>query len=85
MKKSDKPKDDTETLQDEGNKTGQTGDTQKEVWSIKQMAVTAEIVATPHFTAHNVSFSSSQSLLTCYQQKFLDSLIAIEWICHVLT
>ena len=31
MKKSDKPKDDTETLQDKGNKTGQTEDTQKEV------------------------------------------------------
>lgn len=76
MKKSDKPKDETEKLQDEGNKTGQTGDTQKEVWSIKQMAVRAEIIATLHFSAQNLSFSSSQSLSACYQQQFPDSLIA---------
>ena len=73
MKKNDKPKDDTETLQDEGNKTG---DTQKEVWSIKQMVVRAEIIATLHFAAHSLPFSSSQSLAACYQQQFPDSLIA---------
>ena len=73
--KSDKPKDDTETLQDGGNKTGQTGGTQKEVWSIKQIVVRAEIIATLHFAAQNLSFSSSQRLSACYQQQFPDSLI----------
>ena len=64
MKKSDKPKDDTETLQDEGNKTEQTGDTQKEVWSIKQMAVRVEIIATLHFAAQNLFFCSLTELIS---------------------
>ena len=76
MNKSDKPKDDTEKLQDEGNKTGQTGDTQKEVWSMKQMAVRAEIITTLHFFSTKSVSSSSQSLSACCQQQFPDSLIA---------
>ena len=61
MKKSNKSKDDTETLQKEGNKTGQTGDTQKEVWSIKQMTVRAEIIAT-------LPFCSTKSVLQFFTE-----------------
>ena len=46
------------------------------MWSVKQMAARAEIIATLHFAAQNLSFSSSQNLSTLYQQQFHDSVIA---------
>ena len=40
------------------------------------MAVRAEIIATLHFAAQNLPFSSSQNLSACYQQQFPDPVIA---------
>ena len=77
MKKSDKPSHNLDLLQDTEAEPGQTVATgQQVVWSIKQMAARAEIIATLHFAAQNLSFSSSQNLSTLYQQQFPDSVIA---------
>ena len=77
MKKSDKASHNLDLLQDTEAKPGQTVATgQQAVWSIKQMAARAEIIATLHFAAQNLSFSSSQNLSTLYQQQFPDSVIA---------
>ena len=77
MKKSDKPSHNLDLLQDTEAEPGQTVATgQQVVWSIKQMAARAEIIATLHFAAQNLSFSSSQNLSILYQQQFPDSVIA---------
>ena len=77
MKKSDKPSHNLVLLQDTVAEPGQTvANGQQVVWSIKQMAARAEIIATLHFATQNLSFSSSQNLLTLYQQQFPDSVIA---------
>ena len=77
MKKSDKPSHNLDLLQDTEAESGQTVATgQQVVWSIKQMEARAEIIATLHFAAQNLSFSSSQNLSTLYQQQFPDSVIA---------
>ena len=71
MKKSDKPSYNLDLLQDTEAEPGQTVATgQQVVWSIKQMAARAEIIATLHFAAQNPSFSSSQNLSILYQQEF---------------
>ena len=77
MEKSDKPSHNLDLLQDTEAELGQTVATgQQVVWPIKQMVARAEIIATLHFAAQNLSFSSSQNLSTLYQQQFSDSLIA---------
>ena len=56
MKKSDKPSHNLDLLQDTEAEPGQTIATgQQVVWSIKQMAARAEIIATLHFAAQNLS------------------------------
>ena len=77
MKKIDKPSHNLDVLQDKEAEPGQTIDSgQKDVWSVKQMAIKAEIIATLHFAAQNLPFNSSQNLSACYQQQFPDSSIA---------
>ena len=49
---------------------------QDQTWTLKQMAVKAEIIAMLHFAAHDVSFGSAKNLPLCYQQQFPDSVIA---------
>ena len=53
-----------------------TSSQQDQAWTLKQMAVKAEIIAVLHFAAHNVSFGSAKNLPLCYQQQFPDSVIA---------
>ena len=70
MKKSDKPLHNLDILQNIEAELGQTVATgQQVVWSIKQMVVRAEIIATLHFAAQNLSFSSSQNLSACNCKK----------------
>ena len=49
--------------------------THEEVWTVKQQAVKAEIIATLQFTSQNMPFSAAESLAVCYQQQFPDSVI----------
>ena len=75
--KSGKKKSDTETMQVKVMDVGQgTSSQQDQTWTLKQMAVKAEIIAMLHFAAHNVSFGSTKNLPLCYQQQFPDSVIA---------
>ena len=76
MKKIDKPLHNLDLLQDTEAEPGQTVATGLNMWSIKQMAARAEIIAALNFAAQNLSFSSSQNLSTLYQQQFPDSVIA---------
>ena len=50
--------------------------THEEVWTIKQQAIKAEIIATLQFASQNMPFSAAESLAICHQQQFLDSVIA---------
>ena len=75
--KSGQKKSDTETMQAKVMDVGQgTSSQQDQTWTLKQMAVKAEIIAMLHFAAHNVSFGSAKNLPLCYQQQFPDSVIA---------
>ena len=51
------------------------GSTHEEVWTIKQQAVKAEIIATLQFASQNMPFSAAGSLTMFYQQQFADSVI----------
>ena len=46
-----------------------------DVWTVKQSATKAEIIATIQFAAHNVPFCGAENLAVCYKQRFPDSLI----------
>ena len=50
--------------------------THEEVWTVKQQAIRAEITATLQFASQNMPFSGAESLVMCYLQQFLDSVIA---------
>ena len=64
--KSGKKKSDTETIQAKVMDVGQgTSSQQDQTWTLKQMAVKAEIIAMLHFAAHNVSFGSGKNLPLC--------------------
>ena len=68
--KSGKKKSDTETMQAKVMDVGQGTSSQwDQTWTLKQMAVKADIIATLHFAAHNVSFGSAKNLPLCYQQQ----------------
>ena len=47
-----------------------------EVWTVKQQAIKAEIIATLKFGSQNIPFSAAEILAMCYQQQFLDSVIS---------
>ena len=47
-----------------------------QVWNFKQSTTKAEIIATLHFAAENIAFSSSENLGKCYQMQSPDSVIA---------
>ena len=75
--KSGKKKSVTETMQAEVMDVGQgTRSQQDQTWTLKQVTVKAEIIATLHFAVHNVSFGSAKNLPLCFQQQFPDSVIA---------
>ena len=75
--KSGKKNSDTETMQAKVMDVGQgTSSEQDQTWTLKHMAVKAEIIALLHFAVHNVSFGSAKNLPVCYQQQFPDSVIA---------
>ena len=80
--KSGKKKSDTETMQAKVMDVGQGTSSQlDQTWTLKQMALKAEVIAALHFAAHNVSFGSAKNLPLCYQQQFPDSVIAKQvWI-----
>ena len=48
----------------------------EEVWTVKQQAIKAEIIATLQFAYQNMPFSAAKSLAMYYQQQFPDSVIA---------
>ena len=72
MKKIDKPSHNLDVLQDKEAEPGQTIDSrQKDVWSVKQMAIKAEIIATLHFAAQNLPFNSSKTCQLVIYSSFL--------------
>ena len=46
------------------------------VWSVKDAAIKAEIIAALQFVSQNIPFSCAENLAACYKQQFLDSSIA---------
>ena len=46
------------------------------VWSVKDAATKAEIIAALQFASQNIPFSCAENLAVCYQQQFPDSSIA---------
>ena len=48
----------------------------EEVWTIKQQAIKAEIIASLQFASQNMPFSAAESLTVYCQQQFPDSVIA---------
>ena len=81
--KSGKKKSDTETMQAKVMDVGQgTSSQQDQTWTLKQMAVKAEIIATLHFAAHNVFFwfcKEPTTLLSTAISLFSDSKASINW------
>ena len=55
------------------NASSQTGE---HIWSVKDSATKAEIIAILQFAAQNVSFSCAQNLAACYQEHIPYSSIA---------
>ena len=55
------------------NASSQSGE---HVWSLKESATKAEIIASLQFAADNVPFSCAENLAECYQEQFPDSHIA---------
>ena len=57
-------------------KSSTSSQTTEHVWSVRDSATKAEIIATFQFASQNIPFGCAENLAACYQQQFPDSSIA---------